>query len=48
MLQVNHRSYTIGNSYAKQQVLVHLNVEQRSFHITIEGYVIKQLPIQGL
>jgi hypothetical protein len=29
-------------------VLVHLDADQRLFHITWEGHLLKQLPIQGL
>ena len=47
-IQIDRHTYSVGSMYAKQQVLVHLDAENQRFHISLNGQVLKQLPIQGL
>jgi hypothetical protein len=47
-IQIDRHTYAIGSRYAKQQVLVHLDAHLQRFRITLEGRLIKMLPIQGL
>lgn len=47
-IQIDRHAYSVGTRYTKQQVLVHVDSQNKMFHITCEGQLIKTLPIQGL
>jgi hypothetical protein len=47
-IQVDRHTYSVGSRYTKQQALAHLDAARRVFRITVEGRVVKTLPIQGL
>jgi transposase InsO family protein len=46
--QLDRHSYSVGARYAKQPLMVHVDAAQRLVHITLEGRVVKTLPIRGL
>ena len=47
-VQVDRHTYHIGSAYTKQLVLLHVDADQRLFHVTLDGQVLKRLPIRGL
>lgn len=47
-LQVDRHTYPVGVAYAKQPVLVHVDALQQVFSFSVEGKIVKQLPIQGV
>jgi transposase InsO family protein len=47
-VQIDRHTYSVGTGYAKQLVLVHVDAKAHRFHFSIEGRVVKTLPIHGL
>jgi hypothetical protein len=47
-IQVDRHTYPVGARYAKQLVLVHVDALQQAFHFSVEGQLVKTVPIQGL
>jgi transposase InsO family protein len=47
-IQIDRHVYSVGTVYAKQLVLVHLDAKQCLFHFSLEGRVVKSLPIRGV
>jgi len=47
-IMIDKHVYYIGQTYAKQQVVVHVDAHQKQFYITRDSDLIKQLDILGL
>jgi hypothetical protein len=47
-IQIDRHTYAVGTAYAKRQVLVHVDAKQQMFRVTLDGRVLKTLPIQGV
>lgn len=47
-IQVDRYSYSVGEAWAKQQVLVHVDAARAVFQITCNGQKVKTLPMKGL
>lgn len=47
-IQVDRETYTVGSQYARQPVLVSVDAKARVFHLSLEGQVVKTVPIRGL
>jgi hypothetical protein len=47
-IQIDRHPYGVGSRYAGQLVLAHVDAARRLFHVTLNGRVVKTLPIQGL
>lgn len=45
---MDRHTYTVGTHYAKQLVLVQVDALQQAFHFSVEGQLVKTVPIQGL
>jgi hypothetical protein len=47
-IQIDRHLYSVGTAYARQEILVHLDAEQKLFFVSMGEKVLKKLPIQGL
>jgi transposase InsO family protein len=47
-IQIDRHLYSVGTVYARQEILVHLDAEQKLFFVSRGEKVLKKLPIQGL
>ena len=48
VVAVDKYSYYIGQIYAKQPVILHLDAHEQVLHVSHQGKIVKQLPLQGL
>ncbi|MBC7870552.1 MAG: transposase [Chitinophagaceae bacterium] len=47
-IQIDRHTYSIGTRYTAKLVPVHVDANQKSLHVTLDGQVVKTHPVQGL